>query len=197
MIPANFPPREEIARLTARALLEIKAVHFNAEVPFTLASGLPSPTYIDCRKLISYPRTDSRHLSRTVAAGLPAVVRAVAPQYPNLVAPGTGERPLGPRFVDDTKITDHHAIIPTATSPAKTNLSEEERRLYDLICRRLLMAWHDDYLTDVTTVITTITNADIVDHFHSAGTLVRQMGWKVLDVVTEDRKSTRLNSSHT
>ena len=138
-------------------------------------------------KLISYPRTDSRHLSRTVAAGLPAVVRAVAPQYPNLVAPGTGERPLSTRYVDDTKISDHHAIIPTATSPGKMNLIEEERRLYDLICRRLLMAWHDDYLTDVTTVITTITNADIVDNFHSAGTLVRQMGWKVLDVVTEKK----------
>ena len=138
-------------------------------------------------KLISDPRTDSRHLSRTVAAGLPAVVRAVAPQYPNLVAPGTGERPLSTRYVDDTKISDHHAIIPTATSPGKMNLIEEERRLYDLICRRLLMAWHDDYLTDVTTVITTITNADIVDNFHSAGTLVRQMGWKVLDVVTEKK----------
>ncbi len=138
-------------------------------------------------KLISYPRTDSRHLSRTVAAGLPGVVRAVAPQYPNLVAPGTGERPLSNRFVDDTKISDHHAIIPTATSPGKMNLIEEERRLYDLICRRLLMAWHDDYLTDVTTVITTITNADIVDNFHSAGTLVRQMGWKVLDIVTEKK----------
>ena len=59
MIPSTFPPREEIARLTARALLEIKAVHFNAETPFTLASGLPSPTYIDCRKLISYPRIRS------------------------------------------------------------------------------------------------------------------------------------------
>ncbi|MCU0902361.1 MAG: orotate phosphoribosyltransferase [Tabrizicola sp.] len=59
MIPSAFPPKEEIARLTARALLEIKAVHFNAETPFTLASGLPSPTYIDCRKLISYPRIRS------------------------------------------------------------------------------------------------------------------------------------------
>jgi orotate phosphoribosyltransferase len=48
-----------MARLTARALLEIKAVHFNADQPFTLASGLPSPTYIDCRKLISYPRIRS------------------------------------------------------------------------------------------------------------------------------------------
>lgn len=56
MIPTSFPTAEEIARLTARALLEIKAVHFNAESPFTLASGLPSPTYIDCRKIISYPR---------------------------------------------------------------------------------------------------------------------------------------------
>ena len=59
MIPSTFPSREDIARLTARALLEIKAVHFNAETPFTLASGLPSPTYIDCRKLISYPRIRS------------------------------------------------------------------------------------------------------------------------------------------
>jgi len=59
MIPASHPAPEEIARLTARMLLEIKAVHFNASDPFTLASGLPSPTYIDCRKLISYPRIRS------------------------------------------------------------------------------------------------------------------------------------------
>jgi len=56
MIPTSYPDAAEMARLTARMLLEIKAVHFNAETPFTLASGLPSPTYIDCRKLISYPR---------------------------------------------------------------------------------------------------------------------------------------------
>lgn len=59
MISASFPPKEEMARLAARMLLEIKAVHFNTETPFTLASGLPSPTYIDCRKLISYPRIRS------------------------------------------------------------------------------------------------------------------------------------------
>ncbi|MBL3550813.1 orotate phosphoribosyltransferase [Rhodovulum sulfidophilum] len=56
MIPSTFPDQSEIARLSARMLLEIGAVHFNAEEPFTLASGLPSPTYIDCRKLISFPR---------------------------------------------------------------------------------------------------------------------------------------------
>jgi orotate phosphoribosyltransferase len=59
MIPATFPPRDEIARLTARALLEVRAVHFNAATPFTLASGLPSPTYIDCRRLIGFPRLRS------------------------------------------------------------------------------------------------------------------------------------------
>ncbi len=59
MIPTGFPPKDEIARLSAAMLLEIGAVHFRPEEPFTLASGLPSPTYIDCRKLISYPRIRS------------------------------------------------------------------------------------------------------------------------------------------
>ena len=140
-------------------------------------------------KLLSYPRTDSRHLSRTVAGTLPAVIRTVAPQYPNLIAPGTGEKQLGGRFVDDTKITDHHAIIPTATQPTKASLSEDERRLYDLVCRRLLSAWHDDFLSDVTTVLTTITNDSVVDNYHSTGTAIRQAGWKVLDIVTDAKKA--------
>ncbi|GAA6148720.1 orotate phosphoribosyltransferase [Pseudooceanicola nitratireducens] len=59
MIPSSYPAPEEIARLTAGMLLDIEAVHFNSRDPFTLASGLPSPTYIDCRKLISYPRIRS------------------------------------------------------------------------------------------------------------------------------------------
>jgi orotate phosphoribosyltransferase len=56
MIPTSFPSKEEIARLSASMLLEIKAVNFNTREPFILASGLPSPSYIDCRKLISHPR---------------------------------------------------------------------------------------------------------------------------------------------
>ncbi|NKB28753.1 MAG: orotate phosphoribosyltransferase [Rhodobacteraceae bacterium] len=59
MIPATFPDRAEIARLSAAMLLDIKAVNFRPEDPYILASGLPSPTYIDCRKLISYPRIRS------------------------------------------------------------------------------------------------------------------------------------------
>ena len=56
MIPTAYPAPETMAQLTARALLDIGAVHFNAAEPYTFASGLRAPTYIDCRKLISYPR---------------------------------------------------------------------------------------------------------------------------------------------
>jgi orotate phosphoribosyltransferase len=59
MIPSSFPAKEEIARLTAGMLLEIGAVDFNATDPFTLASGKKAPTYVDCRKLISFPRVRS------------------------------------------------------------------------------------------------------------------------------------------
>ena len=101
-------------------------------------------------KLISYPRTDSRHLSQDVAQTLPrivqTVVQTIAAPYREHLAPGTGERPLGRRFVDDSKVTDHHAIIPTTTRPETAQLSADERKIYDLICRRLLSAWHDDHI---------------------------------------------------
>ncbi len=106
-------------------------------------------------KLISYPRTDSRHLPQDVAATLGDVVRAIAGPYRDLLAAGTGERPLGRRFVDDAQVTDHHAILPTTTAPG-ANLGEDEHRLYDLVCRRLLAAWHDDHVTSTTTVITAV-----------------------------------------
>lgn len=56
MIPTSFPTKEEMARLTAGMLIEIGAIDFNAAEPFTHASGKQAPTYVDCRKLISYPR---------------------------------------------------------------------------------------------------------------------------------------------
>ena len=59
MLTATFPDRAEIARLSARMLLEVQAVHFNQREPFTYASGLRGPSYIDCRRLISFPRVRS------------------------------------------------------------------------------------------------------------------------------------------
>ena len=59
MIPSSYPSKEEIARLTAGMLIEIGAIDFNTREPFTHASGKKAPTYVDCRKLISYPRIRS------------------------------------------------------------------------------------------------------------------------------------------
>jgi DNA topoisomerase III len=89
---------------------------------------------------------------------------------------------LADAFVDDSKVTDHHAIIPTPASPEKASLPPDEAKIYDLICRRLLAAWHEDYIAAVTTVITAIRDADQVDRYHSSGTAVQQTGWKALDV---------------
>ncbi|PYE29312.1 orotate phosphoribosyltransferase [Rhizobium sp. PP-WC-2G-219] len=59
MIPTSFPDKAVMAELLAKMLWEIKAVHFRADQPYKLASGMASPVYIDCRKLISYPRIRS------------------------------------------------------------------------------------------------------------------------------------------
>ena len=59
MTQMTFTDRAVMAELVARMLWEIKAVHFNADKPYKLASGMASPVYIDCRKLISYPRIRS------------------------------------------------------------------------------------------------------------------------------------------
>jgi orotate phosphoribosyltransferase len=56
MFPTTFPDKELIAELTAKMLVEVEAVQFSAEKPFEFTSGWASPVYIDCRKLISYPR---------------------------------------------------------------------------------------------------------------------------------------------
>lgn len=59
MIQTTFPDRTVMAELLAKMLWEIKAVHFNASQPYTFASGMVSPVYIDCRKLLSFPRIRS------------------------------------------------------------------------------------------------------------------------------------------
>ncbi|AUX22601.1 ATP-dependent DNA helicase RecQ [Sorangium cellulosum] len=155
---------------------------FSAQKTLEVAQAL-----YERRKLISYPRTDSRHLSTEIAATLGAVVQAVEGPYRDKLAPGTGTRPLGRRFVDDGKVGDHHAIIPTGTRPPRAELSADEQKIFDLICRRLLSAWHEDHVTSITTVITAITargpgGATVVDRYHSAGSVVEKVGWKVLDI---------------
>jgi DNA topoisomerase III len=155
---------------------------FSAQKTLDLAQAL-----YERHKLLSYPRTDSRHLSQDVGRTLPRIVACVQAPYREHLPAGVGERPLGKRFVDDSKVTDHHAIIPTATSPEKVSLQADERRIYDLVCRRLLSAWLQDHIWSVTTVITAIVNGEITDRYHTSGTAVQQTGWKVLDLAGEKK----------
>jgi DNA topoisomerase-3 len=164
---------------------------FSAKRTLELAQGL-----YELKKLISYPRTDSRHLSSDVAATLPQVVQAIRGAYEAQIAAGTGTRALGRRFVDDAGVTDHHAIIPTTMNPTRVSLNKDERRIYDLVCRRLLAAWHEEHIWAVTTVITAVTSPDprnpavtITDRFHTVGTAVVQPGWKVLDIVARKKEA--------
>ena len=82
MIPTVDPA--EAARLTARALLQTQSVHFRPEDPFTLASGLPSPTYIDCRRLIGFPRVRAMLMDLMAAQ----VVRDAGPEAFDVIAGG-------------------------------------------------------------------------------------------------------------
>lgn len=84
MIPSSFPDRELISEMTARMLLEIDAVHFRTDKPYMLTSGLASPVYIDCRKLISYPRI--RNTLMDFAAGI--VMRDIGFEQIDSVAGG-------------------------------------------------------------------------------------------------------------
>ena len=80
----TFTDPAEVSRLTARALLQTESVHFRPEDPFTLASGLPSPTYIDCRRLIGFPRVRSMLMDFMAAQ----VLREAGPEAFDVVAGG-------------------------------------------------------------------------------------------------------------
>jgi DNA topoisomerase-3 len=186
--------RAETKRMPPPLLYDLTELqrHANRLYGFSAQKTLGlAQTLYESKKLISYPRTDSRHLSSDVAATLSDIVKAIQAPYAGdtgLLAPGTGDRPLGRRFVDDAKVTDHHAILPTATRPEGVELAPDERKIYDLICRRLLMAWHEDHVWSVTTVITKISSLLLVDRYHSTGTMVDQAGWKVLDIDLKKEK---------
>ncbi len=140
------------------------------------------------KKLITYPRTDSRHLSTEVSRTLPKIVQAIRAPYEQHLADETGKTSLNKRYVNDAKVSDHHAIIPTAVSPK--NLSADQERIYDLVCRRLLMAWQDVHIFSTTTVISDAHCPGAQakdpeykgDQFVSVGTVTEQLGWKALDL---------------
>ena len=128
------------------------------------------------RKLITYPRTDSRYLSSDIKTAPIIAALATLPEYlPHTKYIQSLNLPLTRRMVDDAKVTDHHAIIPTEKK-ATTALSTEERNVYSTIARRFLAAHYPAFVQDVTTVITIA----VKEKFLSRGAIVRQLGWREL-----------------
>ncbi|HSZ82674.1 MAG TPA: DNA topoisomerase, partial [Polyangia bacterium] len=106
-------------------------------------------------KILTYPRTDSRHLTGDMHKELPKIFGAMAalPDYAAFAQPLLDAPPARARRVfDDAKVHDHHAIIPTGKPVRLDDLPRDERRIFDLVARRFLGAFHPDAefaLTDV------------------------------------------------
>lgn len=106
-------------------------------------------------KILTYPRTDARHLTADMAGELPKLFGALAalPDYARFAQPLLDSAPPRSRRVfDDSKVSDHHAIVPTGKPVRLDQLSRDEQRVFDLVARRFLGAFHPDAefaLTDV------------------------------------------------
>jgi DNA topoisomerase III len=131
------------------------------------------------RKLITYPRTSSRYLSKDMVGGLKKRVEAagslpeLAPFAEKLL--GMQKLPVGKRIVDDAKVTDHHAIVPTGKK-SSGGLPPDEAKVYDLVARRFLAVFLPDARFENTTVITEVKS----ETFLSKGRVVLEAGWRAL-----------------
>lgn len=150
-------------------------------------------------KLLTYPRTDSRHLTPDQAATLPEVVRslaAVPPYAPHCAAilDGAFPRP-GRRVVDASEVGDHHAILPTGRDPLTAQLAPDEKRIFDLVARRVLAALMPPARFALTTLVVAIdTEAPVPEdappplHFQAKGRVCLEPGWQAVDPPARSRK---------
>jgi len=98
-------------------------------------------------KILTYPRTDSRHLSSDMVGTLPKIFTGLAEidDYAAFARPLLANQPRpSKRFFDDTKIQDHHAIVPTGKAVKLDALERNESRIFDLVARRFLGAFYPD-----------------------------------------------------
>jgi DNA topoisomerase-3 len=154
---------------------------FSADHTLQLAQSLYE------KKFITYPRTSSRHLSSSVNQELRAHVEAarVGPYVPFIEAIlAKGKLTLTSRHVDDKKVTDHHAVIPTKQRIDPHAVSPDEKRIYDLVARRFLAAFYPDAELERTT----ITTAVVGERFITRGTVVLQPGWRAVDPPGREEK---------
>ena len=131
------------------------------------------------RKLITYPRTSSRYLSKDMVGGLKKRVEAagalpdLAPFADKLLA--ADKLPISKRVVDNAKVTDHHAIVPT-NRKSTGNLPPDEAKVHDLVARRFLAVFFPAARFENTTVVTEVRG----EMFLSKGRVVLEVGWRAL-----------------
>ena len=132
----------------------------------------------EVHKVVTYPRTDSRYITKDIVPTLPARLQAMqAGPYIEYIRPLLSQKiQPGKRFVDDSKVTDHHAIIPTEQRLNPTAFSVDEKKLYDLIARRFLAVLYPPYRYEQTTIATVVEG----EVFISRGKVVKELGWRAL-----------------
>ena len=144
---------------------------FTAEKTLSLAQKLYE------KHLLTYPRTDSRHLTEAMSATLPARLNALRRTELGPVVSGITETAgLGKRYVDDSKVTDHTAIVVTEVSPDLAALTADEVRIYLLVARRMTGIFLPAARIMQTTVITSCRD----ETFITKGKTLLAAGWKVL-----------------
>ena len=127
-------------------------------------------------KLLTYPRTDSRYITDDIAPTLPGRLRSVAVgPYKELALALAKTRPLTTRYiVDNNKVSDHHAIIPTDEPVDLAYLRPEERNIYDLVVRRFLAVLSPAFEYEETKLTVTVGK----ERFAAKGKMIRASGWK-------------------
>jgi DNA topoisomerase-3 len=134
------------------------------------------------KKMVTYPRVDTTFLPNDIYPKIAGILSAMEP-YANFTAPLLGKAIRKTKKVfDDTKITDHHAIIPTGEKPYGLQL--EEKRVYDLIARRFIAAFYPDCIVSNTTVKGMVTSYE----FKATGKVILEDGWRVLYPKKETEK---------
>ncbi len=129
-------------------------------------------------KILTYPRTDSRYITTDIVATLPERLRAISIGAYRAAATNILKGKITPSksFVDNSKVSDHHAIIPTEQSPNMSNLSSEERNIYDLVVKRFLSVMMPPFEYLQTNIVTEIAG----EKFVAKGKVIKSKGWKAL-----------------